>query len=220
MNKTRHSLWTISIIVISIIIVVSCAFVKTLKEGLTNNNNVILLGDSVLNNANYVQSGDSVYDKLKQKLSNVLNLAKDGATIVDLYSQLDKIPIDLNKQSTYVFVSAGGNDILNKNIRNINDIKHLFDTYFNFIKALKAKMNNVSINVLNLYVPSNPRYNEYRQSIEQWNKLISDNSDNIGLTYNVLDMYSLINSPDDFVYDIEPSDTASSKIANLIYLTS
>lgn len=220
MNKMRHSLWTISIIVISILIIVSCAFVKTLKEELTNNNTVILLGDSVLNNANYVQSGDSVYDKLKQKLSNVLNLAKDGATIVDLYSQLDKISVDLNKQSTYVFVSAGGNDILNKNIKNTNDIKQLFDTYFNFIKALKAKMNNVSINVLNLYVPSNPRYNDYRQSIEQWNKLISDNSDNIGLTYNVLDIYSLMNSPDDFVYDIEPSDTASAKIANLIYLTS
>lgn len=220
MNKMRHSLWTILIVVISILIIVSCAFVKTLKEGLTNNNTVILLGDSVLNNANYVQSGDSVYDKLKQKLSNVLNLAKDGATIVDLYSQLDNVSVDLNKQSTYIFVSAGGNDILNKNIRNTNDIKHLFDTYFNFIKSLKAKMNNISINVLNLYVPSNPSYNDYRQSIEQWNKLISDNSDNIGLTYNVLDIYSLMNSPDDFVYDIEPSDTASAKIANLIYLTS
>ena len=174
MNKIKQNIWSTLIIIVSIIIVVSCAFVKSLKEGLTNNETVVLLGDSVLNNANYVQTGDSVYDKLKQKLSNVENLAKDGATITDLYKQLDGLSIDLNKQSTYLFVSAGGNDILNKNIKDKNGINNLFKSYLDFIKALKVKMNNVSINVLNLYVPTNPRYNNYRPSIEQWNKLISD----------------------------------------------
>jgi lysophospholipase L1-like esterase len=117
------------IILISIIIIIGCAFHKSLKEGLTNINNVILLGDSVLNNSNYVPSGKSVGDILNSKLSNVLNLAKDGATINDLYRQLDDIPIELDKAETFVFISAGGNDILNKRMElNPVDIKNLFDS--------------------------------------------------------------------------------------------
>ena len=95
------------IIIVSIVIIFSCAFYKSLKEGLTNNNNIILMGDSVLNNSNYVPEGKSVYDNLKTKLNNVLNLAKDGATINDLYLQLDKIPIELNSPETFIFISAG-----------------------------------------------------------------------------------------------------------------
>ena len=105
---------SIVIIIISVVIIFSCAYYKSLKEGLTNNNNIILMGDSVLNNSNYVPEGKSVYDNLKTKLNNVLNVAKDGATINDLYLQLEKIPIELNSSETFIFISAGGNNILNK----------------------------------------------------------------------------------------------------------
>ena len=37
--------------------------------------------------------------------------------------------------------------------------------------------------------------------------------------YNVVDMNTLLTTPEDFIYDIEPSESASEKIANLIYLT-
>jgi hypothetical protein len=37
--------------------------------------------------------------------------------------------------------------------------------------------------------------------------------------YNIVDLYALLTSPNDFVYDIEPSESASDKIAYLIYLT-
>jgi len=37
--------------------------------------------------------------------------------------------------------------------------------------------------------------------------------------YNVVDLNSLLTNPEDFVYDIEPSESASKKIANIIYLT-
>jgi hypothetical protein len=37
--------------------------------------------------------------------------------------------------------------------------------------------------------------------------------------YNVINLDTLLTSPEDFVYDIEPSEKASQKIANVIYLT-
>jgi hypothetical protein len=218
---------SIAIILISIIIIFSCAYFKSLKEGLTNNDNVILMGDSVLNNANYVPTGKSVYDILKTKLSKVLNVSKDEATIKDLYEQLNKIPIELNNSETYIFISAGGNDILNDSTFSLNkgsdlarpELKRLFNTYMDFLKALRVRLGSAKINIMNLYLPSNPRYQSYKPSIDQWNKLIDEYSNKVGEMYNVVDLNSLLNNPSDFVYDIEPSESASEKIANIIYLT-
>ena len=212
-------LTTLAIIIISIVIIFSCAYFKSLKEGLTNNNTVILMGDSVLNNANYVPAGKSVYDSLKTKLSKVINLAKDGATINDLYEQLDKIPVDLNNTNTYIFISAGGNDILNKRSElSSTEIRRLFDSYMDFLKALRIKLGSAKINLLNLYLPVNPRYQAYKTSIEQWNQLLQASSNKVGEMYNVVDLYGLLKTPEDFVYDIEPSESGSDKIAYVIYL--
>lgn len=211
---------TILIIVISLVIVFSCAYFKSLKEGLTNNNTVILMGDSALNNANYVPEGKSVYDYLKKKINKVINLAKDGATINDLYTQLDKISVDLNNSNTYIFISAGGNDILNKRTElSSAEIRRLFDTYMDFLKALRAKLGSTKINIVNLYLPSNPRFQSYKTSIDQWNQLINQYSNKIGEMYNVIDFHGLLTTPEDFVYDIEPSESASNKISILIALT-
>lgn len=216
---------SIVIILISIIIIFGCAYFKSFKEGLTNNDYVILMGDSVLNNSNYVVAGKTVYDVLQTKiiqtkLNNVLNVAKDGATINDLYEQLDKIPIELNNSETYIFISIGGNDILTKTTKLTNtDINQLFNTYMDFLKALRAKLSNVKINVMNIYLPTNPRYESYKLTIDKWNELINEYSNKIGEMYNVVDLNSLLTNPEDFVYDIEPSESASEKIANIIYLT-
>jgi lysophospholipase L1-like esterase len=214
---------TLFIILVSIIIIVSCAFFKSFKEGLTNNDNkynFVLIGDSVLNNSNYVPSGKSVVDNLKTKTTKVFDFAKDGATINDSYSQLDKIPLDLNKTETYIFISAGGNDILNNRGQLTSpEIRRLFDNYMELIKAVRTKFGSAKINVLNLYLPANPRYQSYKTSIDQWNQLIKEYSSKIGEMYNVIDLATLLTSPEDFIYDIEPSETASQKIANAIYLT-
>ena len=217
MNKFQK----ISIIAISVIIIFSCAYFKSMKEGLTNNNNIVLIGDSVLNNSNYVPQGASVIDILKTKTSKVFNFSKDGATINDLYSQLDKIPQELNKSETYVFISGGGNDILNKRGQlDSSEIRRLFDTYMDFVKALRERLGSVKINTLNLYLPVNPRYQSYKESIDQWNKLIKEYSNKIGEMYNVVDMNTLITTPEDFIYDIEPSELGSKKVANAIYYVS
>jgi hypothetical protein len=209
---------SIIIIFISIVIIFSCAYIKSLKEGLTNNNhNIILMGDSVLNNSNYVPKGKSVYDNLKTKLDNVLNVAEDGATIYELYLQLDKIPIELNRSETFIFISAGGNNILNKQTN--TDITQLFNSFMDFLNALRAKLSNVKINIMNLYLPANPRFQSYQKSIDKWNYLINQNSSKVGEMYNVVDLNTLLTNYSDFVYDIEPSESGSEKIATIIYLT-
>ena len=175
------------------------------------------MGDSVLNNSNYVPEGKSVYDNLKTKLNNVLNVAKDGATINDLYLQLEKIPIELNSSETFIFISAGGNNILNKQTN--TDINQLFNSYMDFFNALRVKLSNVKINIMNLYLPANPRFQSYKKTIDQWNNLINKNSSKVGEMYNVVDLNSLLTNSSDFVYDIEPSESGSEKIANIIYLT-
>ena len=217
----RKKMFTFFVIVISIVIIFSCAYFHSkVKEGLTNNNKVILMGDSVLNNSNYVSSGKSVVDILKTKTNNILNVSKDGATINDLYSQLDEIPINLNRVDTYIFISAGGNDILNKRTDLTSaEVIQLFNTYMEFLKAFRAKLGSAKLNIINLYLPANPRYQSYKQVIDEWNDLINKYSNGVGEMYNVIDLNSVLKSPIDFVYDIEPSEVASEKIANLIYLT-
>jgi len=213
----------IFIIIASIITIIGCAYFKSFKEGLTNNsvnNDIILIGDSILNNSNYVPSGKSVVDILKTKNQNIFNFAKDGATISDCYGQLDKIPIELNKTDTYVFISVGGNDILNQRGQLTNtEIRTLFNSYIELLKSIRVKLSSAKINVLNLYMPSNPRYQTYKSSIELWNQLIKEYSSKIGEMYNVINLDTLLTSPEDFIYDIEPSIIASQKIANIIYLT-
>jgi hypothetical protein len=175
------------------------------------------MGDSVLNNSNYVPKGKSVYDNLKTKLDNVLNVAEDGATIYELYLQLDKIPIELNRSETFIFISAGGNNILNKQTN--TDITQLFNSFMDFLNALRAKLSNVKINIMNLYLPANPRFQSYQKSIDKWNYLINQNSSKVGEMYNVVDLNTLLTNYSDFVYDIEPSESGSEKIATIIYLT-
>ena len=72
---------------------------------------------------------------------------------------------------------------------------------------------------MNLYLPTNPRFQSYKKYIEQWNNLINKYSSKVGQMYNVVDLNSLLTNPSDFVYDIEPSESGSEKIATIIYLT-
>jgi GDSL-like Lipase/Acylhydrolase family len=212
---------TILYIIFLIIIIIFFAIRKGLQEGLANNNSsIVLIGDSVLNNSSYVATGKSVSDILKQKLPNVFNFAKDEATIVDCYNQLDQIPVELNKSETGIFISAGGNNILNGRSQLDSDsIKNLFDKYLELIDSVKTKFPNAKINVLNLYLPANPQFQTYANSIALWNNLLQQNSTKIGQNYNIIDTNKLLVTPNDFVYDIEPSESASEKIATAIYLT-
>lgn len=214
------------IIIASVAIIIGCAYFNSLKEGislkegLTNNKHIVLIGDSILNNSAYVAKNKSVPELLKSKMKSkdVTNVAQDGATIADLYGQLDKVPLDLNSPDTSVFISTGGNDILNKKIK-LNDSKltKLVDNYMAFLKALRVKLGSAKIHVINLYLPSNPRYESYKLTVDKWNTSLNERSNTVGELYNVVDIHSKLNSAGDFVYDIEPSETGSVKIADAIY---
>ena len=211
---------SILIALVAVAIIIGCAYRKSLVEGLTANDNVVLIGDSVLNNSKYVGENKSVFEMLKTKIQNVYNFAQDGATITDSYRQLDQISSDLNMTNTFVFISIGGNNILNERTQmNSDAVSELFNKFLEFIRSVKSKLPSVKINVFNLYEPTNPRYKSYKPIIDQWNKLISENSGKVGALYNVIDLHSLLDNSNDFVYDIEPSEEASKKIANIIYLT-
>jgi len=217
MNK-----YSIIIIIIALIIIVSCAFFKSTqyREGLTNNDNIVLIGDSILNNSAYVPKNKSVADILKMKTENVFNYAKDGATLQDCYEQLDHIPEKLNTNNTYIFISIGGNDILNNRGKlNSTEIRKLFDSYLSLINDIRVKFSQAKINILNLYIPTNKAFQSYKESIDQWNGLIKDYSNKAGAMYNIIYLNTLFIEPEDFVYNIEPSEVGSKKIAEAIYLT-
>jgi len=197
----------------------------SLEEALTNNintittHNIVLIGDSMLNNSVYVLSGQSIPDLISKDLEKITgttlyNFAKDGATINDCYSQLDKISTDLNNSNTTIFISVGGNNILNSRTKmDFTAITNLFNQYIELIKSIKTRLPNANIVVLNLYFPVRSHYLSYYDAIEQWNKLLEDNT---FLGYKLIQTNKLLVTADDFTYDIEPSFKGGKKIATAI----
>ena len=189
---------------------------KDIKEGLSsiNKKNIILLGDSILNNSNYVNPGESVSDLIKSKGGiNIMNVAIDKSKIKDINKQLIRIPSNYNNSNTYIFISVGGNDILNFPSQNDEQINELFKEYLKNIKAIKNKFPKSKIIAVNIYHPPSSYYKMYYNSIDLWNKLLKQNTFE---GYNVLNIDEIIKSNNDLVNEIEPSKQGSIKIANAI----
>jgi lysophospholipase L1-like esterase len=213
---------TCLIAIVSMTIILLCAYFKSVREGMANaHQTIVLLGDSVFNNAAFVGEGKAVFEQLNELTNGkVVSLAEDGATISELYLQLDSISDDLNRRDTAVIISAGGNDILAKKIKSDDaKLEALFRRWMDFLKALRVKLGSANIYVVNIYFPSNSKYKSYKLSIEKWNAMLSENSSVIGETYGIIDVNSVMTSAADFVYDIEPSELGSAKIAEKILIS-
>ena len=179
-----------------------------------NKNIIILLGDSILKNNSYVQSGSSLEDFLIKTLDKskdynyeLLNYAEEDGTISNVYTQLESIPskyLDTgNKYNIKIFLSVGGNNILNlikedqilvlnDSIWNSEGLEHkllnIFDKYEHLINAIKAKFpfSNTQLFLLNIYYPygdnsitktkdnMNYKIKELYNSIKLWNNLLKD----------------------------------------------
>ena len=185
------------------------------KEYFTiNKKTIILLGDSVFNNNSYVEKGKAVNEILNKKADEntiIISLAINDSTINNIYQQLENVNIDLNNKLTTVFLSVGGNDIMNLHKRNLDDT---FEKYNTLIRAITTKLPNIKLVLLNVYYP--PNVSKYDSIIDKWNT-------NLELEYKannkniyILNLANLLKESSDFVFDIEPSITGGEKIANKI----
>ena len=192
------------------------------KEGFHQNQNIILLGDSILKNNYYVPHGKSIDDLLREKTkSSIYNYAEDDSMIHIVYHQLNKIPEYLNHSNTTVFLSIGGNDIIHYYIHkdvnpyNFTFIKEKFHEYRNLVKAIQKKLDQTRIVVLDIYYPNDAYFQNYLPIIQEWNSLLYNDS-TIESSYSLLSISQSIKKPNDFINFIEPSEEGGEKIATLI----
>ena len=183
----------------------------------------ILLGDSILKNDAYVSNGKSVENLVSEKKKNIQCFAEDHSKIVDIYNQINKIPVELNSSDTIIFLSAGGNDILshyvdqNQDITNTSILISMFDAYKDVIKSIATRLPNAKIIILDIYYPDNLRYKQFHSIIKEWNSMIYDFAENPkNNIYGVIRISSHLTQNEDFLFGIEPSTSGGKKIADLI----
>ena len=195
-------------------------------EGMAKRKDLFLVGDSMLNNQLYVPDGDSVYHKLREYTNDTVHLlAKDDAIISDMYSQLHKIPSHFDNPTTYVCVSAGGNNLLNmqsllftnsfqEDVR--DEMDSIFKEYTKFISAIKLRLPSATILLLNLYYP--PSMPHLKKVVARWNELLSDtfSNDSVSKRIRVIQVDNVFTEPTDFVSRIEPSSEGGDKLSKLI----
>jgi hypothetical protein len=200
-------------IIITCIIIYNLKFNTNLKLGFTNNNtkNIILLGDSILNNSNYVDPEDSVSALIKKTCNNnnIILKAQDNAKIENVYAQVDSlIGNNLDNKDTYIFLSIGGNNIIEDN--QILKLDNLKKEYFKLLSYIRNNFLKTKIYLVGLYYPFDPRFKKYTTTINNWNKIIR----NLGYNYIMLD--SVVTNKQDLIFAIEPSATGGKKIAKEI----
>ena len=175
-----------------------------------------MIGDSILNNTNYIlKEENSVPGLIKAKHSDTYVFAKDEAIISDCNAQIEEIPQENNTKDTHIFVSAGGNNILNsKNNISKEVVDSLFQQYSTLIHSLKTKFPNTHIYLLNLYYPLDTTFKKIYPYIDQWNSLLEEFSEKNGL--KIIQTNKLIINSNDFTNSIEPSEEGGKKIADVI----
>jgi hypothetical protein len=205
--------------------------------------NILLLGDSMLNNTMYVPSNKSVDMLLKKSYPDTSVLAKDKATIKDVYSQLTKMDTKNKNDNTnqFIFLSAGGNDIMGlidkHGAPSINDnileklhekADSIFSEYVQLVEAIQEKLPGAKLGLFNVYYPVDYSfdYNTDPKIIEDlityWNEKLSDkfisfNEDKVLLNNPLLiALDEVLTEPSDFINQIEPSIRGGIKIVTLI----
>ena len=211
-------------ILICFIIIVSYfnTYMNTYIESFnTDKQTFVLLGDSILKNNDYVSHGKSIDELLIERTNGKTTcLALDDSKIVDIYSQIQKIPEELNTNFTTVFLSAGGNDILSYYLDHSNDIsdisilRTIFLSYKKLINSIQKHIPNANIVLLDIYYPDNIKYKQYHKIIDKWNNMIyvygSENN------LSVLKISGILTKPDDFSFGIEPSSNGGKKLVDII----
>jgi hypothetical protein len=185
--------------------------------------NIVLLGDSILDNRLYVLSDKSVVNIIEERnQGETYCYARDDATISDVYNQLEFIPKEINAS---IFLSVGGNNILyhyenckecfiDKNSDEFLDAT--FDIYKDLVKSITIRCPNNKIYLLDIYYPTDEKYQIYRNIVSKWNQMLHAFALNNNNVSGVLQISNVLTKDDDFVSNIEPSQQGGYKIAEKI----
>ena len=210
----------VAVLLVLIILYNSLFVDEEVVEGFKDSNRVIvLLGDSTFKNESYVQSGLSVseYVNNNSPTSSSYCYAVNESNIVDVYNQLEQIPIDYNDPSCSIFLSVGGNDILNSRTVDKDALRPIFIAYTKVIRSIQTRMDKSKLFLVNIYYPLGLKYSQYKPILEEWNKMIDDfaytSTNNIS---GVVRLNGLLKEESDFTYGIEPSESGGIKIADAI----
>lgn len=187
---------------------------------------IVLLGDSILKNNSYVSDGKAVDNIIEERsLKNDKNielysLAENNSKIVDVYSQINKIPLDINNKNTIIFLSSGGNDILsfyvdqNGDTNDTGFLNTMMAAYKKLVTGIQTRMNLCQIVLLDVYYPTSNQFAQYKPILEKWNALIATYARE--KSFGLLQISHSVTSNDDFTLGIEPSEKGGEKIAQLI----
>ena len=192
-------------------------------ESFSSNKSIVLLGDSILKNNSYVPDGkgvDNIIEERSDKNIELYSLAENNSKIVDVYSQINKIPLSINNKSTTIFLSSGGNDILSFYIDQHGDttdtgfLNTMLAAYKKLVKSIQTRMDLCQIVLLDVYYPTSNQFAQYKPILEKWNSLIATyaRENSLGL----LQISQIVTSNDDFTLGIEPSEKGGQKIAQSI----
>jgi hypothetical protein len=208
------------IIVVSYWSTYCSSIIESFSSSNKNLNSVVLLGDSILKNNSYVSDGKGVDKMIEERNIKVYSLAENNSKIVDVYSQISKIPLDINNNSTVIFLSSGGNDILsfyvdqNGDANDTGFLNTMLAAYKKLVKSIKTRMTDCKIVLLDIYYPTSNQFAQYRPVLEKWNTLITNyaRENSLGL----IKISQSVTENDDFTLSIEPSEQGGAKIAQQI----
>ncbi len=188
-------------------------------EYLTNNEDIVLVGDNILENSKYVPKNKSVKDEIFKKHKNMLMLAEDDSKIRDVEKQLKKMPKHLNKKSTHLIISVGGNDILEKYEKKkesditTKKIDELFIEYRTLLENIK-KNYKMKIVLVNIYLPLAESHVKLHKVIREWNR--RQKSYARAKQIKILAIADKFDEPKHFTKKIEPSAEGSKIIAKQV----
>ncbi len=196
------------------------SFIESFSSNTKGNKTIVLLGDSILKNNSYVSDGKGVDNMIEERNPSIFSLAVNNSKIVDVYGQINKIPLDINSSSTFIFLSSGGNDILSFYVDQHGDttdtgfLNTMLAAYKKLVKSIQTRMDKCQIVILDIYYPTSNQFAQYRPIIEEWNTLIANyaRENSLGL----LEISQKVTSSDDFTLGIEPSEKGGAKIAQQI----
>jgi GDSL-like Lipase/Acylhydrolase family len=189
---------------------------------------IVLLGDSIFDNASYTRGGPDVISQVRGLLPQGWKaslLAVDGATTLDVPSQLEGVPAD----ASHMVLSVGGNDalmksnILNMPVRSTSEaLAALAEVSGRFEENYRATVNACMRmkRPLALCTIYNGCFAEpnFQQAVSTALKVFNDTILRVGFEFalSMIDLRFVCCSISDYANPIEPSSLGGAKIARAI----